>query len=125
MPPPTAATISIRTTLALLDGDKREIADGVANDQYVFWLGSGISRDKMPDLRNVAKNLLVGLQGRVVEGDPNCRFRKALTSVLTLAGPSSEEWARTDLDSSPVNWADFDILAGRLVNNYARMLNVN
>jgi hypothetical protein len=47
---PPAAVISVRATLAMLDGPKREIADGVANDQYVFWLGSGISRERMPDL---------------------------------------------------------------------------
>ena len=124
MPAPAAATISVRATLALLDGVKREIADGVANDQYVFWLGSGISRDKMPDLRDVAKRVLVSLQARVVAGNPNCRFRKALSAVLTHAGPSAEEWDRIDLDSVPSDWADFDTLAARLVNNYSRMLNV-
>ncbi|MDE1918782.1 MAG: SIR2 family protein [Sphingomonadales bacterium] len=124
MPPPAAATISVRATLAMLDGDKREIADGVANDQYVFWLGSGISRDKMPDLRDVAKRVLVALQERIVVGAPDCRFRKALTAILVLAGPSPEEWGRIDLDTAPTGWADFDSLAARLVNNYARMLNV-
>jgi len=39
---PPAAANSVRATLAMLDDAKREIADGVANDQYVFWLGSGI-----------------------------------------------------------------------------------
>src|SRR3546814_4943832 len=59
MPPPAAATITVRATLALLDGPKREIAEGVANDEYVFWLGSGISRERLPDLRDVAKRVLV------------------------------------------------------------------
>lgn len=125
MPPPSAATITVRATLAMLDGDKREIAEGVANDQYVFWLGSGISRDKMPDLRDVAKRVLVSLQARIVPGDLACRFRKALSAILALAGPSPEEWGRIDLDSEPVSWVDFDTLAARLVNNYARMLNVS
>lgn len=124
MPLPAAATITVRDTLAMLDGEKREIADGVANDQYAFWLGSGISRDKMPDLRDVAKRVLVALQARIVAGDPHCRFRKALTTVLNNASPSAEEWARIDLDIAPDAWPDFDALAGRLINNYARMLNV-
>lgn len=64
MTPPAAATITIRNTLALLDGPKREIADGVANDQYSFWLGSGISRERMPDLGNLAKMILVTLHAR-------------------------------------------------------------
>lgn len=124
MPPPAAAVISVRATLAMLDGSKSEIADGVANDQYVFWLGSGISREKMPDLHDVAKNVLVALQARVAVADPDCRFRKALSAVLALAVPSADEWGRIDLDAVPSGWADFNALAARLVNNYARMLNV-
>ncbi|MEC5293002.1 SIR2 family protein [Aurantimonas sp. C2-6-R+9] len=124
MAAPAAAIISVRATLAMFDGDKREIADGVANDQYVLWLGSGISREKMPDLHDVAKRVLVTLQSKIVAGDANCRFRKALNAVLVQASPSADEWGRIDLDVLPSSWADFDALAARLVNNYARMLNV-
>jgi hypothetical protein len=85
---PPAAAISVRATLAMLDGAKREIADGVANDQYVFWLGSGISRDRMPDLRDVAKRVLGTLQGLIAAGNPDCRFRKALNAVVVLAQPT-------------------------------------
>lgn len=124
MPAPAAATITVRDTLAMLDGSKRELADGVTNDQYVFWLGSGISRERVPDLRNVAKNVLTGLQSRIVQTDANCRFRRALNAVVTLANPSPGEWGGIDYGQPPANWPDFDVLAGRLVNNYARMLNV-
>ncbi len=121
---PPAAAISVRATLAMLDHTKREIADGVANDRYVFWLGSGISRERMPDLRDVAKRVLGALQGLITAGNPDCRFRKALKSVVLLAQPSPEEWKRIDLDQEPSSWPDYDVLAARLVNNYARMLNV-
>lgn len=121
---PPAAAISVRATLAMLDGAKREIADGVANDQYVFWLGSGISRERMPDLRDVAKRVLGTLQGLIAAGDPDCRFRKALNAVVNLAQPSPGEWGHIDLDQDPTTWPDYDVLAARLVNNYARMLNV-
>src|SRR3546814_1996031 len=84
MPPPAAATITVRATLALLDGPKREIAEGVANDEYVFWLGSGISRERLPDLRDVAKRVLVTLQARIDQSDPACRFKQALEGVVTL-----------------------------------------
>jgi hypothetical protein len=42
----------------MLDGAKQEIAAGFANDQYVFWLGSGISRERMPDLRALGSGLV-------------------------------------------------------------------
>lgn len=121
---PAAATITVRATLAMLDGPKREIADGVANDQYVFWLGSGISRERMPDLRDVAKRVLIALQARIIAGDPGCRFHRALGAVVALASPSPQEWGRIDFAKPPNFWVDFDVLAARLVNNYARMLNV-
>src|SRR3954469_15301470 len=124
MPPPPAATISIRAALAMLDGPKNELAEGVCNDQYVFWLGSGISRERMPDLRDLAKRVLGTLQGLIAAGNPDCRFRKALNAVVLLAQPSPDEWGRIDLDQDPASWPDYDVLAARLVNNYARMLNV-
>lgn len=124
MPAPAAATITVRATLAMLDGPKREIADGVTNDRYVFWLGSGISRERMPDLRDVSKRVMTALQSRIQQADPSCRFRKALNAVVTLANPSPEEWSRIDYAQAPDSWQDFDVVAVRLVNNYARMLNV-
>lgn len=124
MPTVAAATISIRATLAMLDGPKREIADGVAKDQYALWLGSGISRERLPDLRDVAMQLLVGLHSRVDPEDEQCRFRKALGEVVALANPSPDEWTRVDYDQPPNTWPDFNALAARLVHNYALMLNV-
>ncbi|WP_339870518.1 SIR2 family protein [uncultured Brevundimonas sp.] len=124
MPAPPAATISVRATLDMLDGPKRELADGVANDRYVFWLGSGISRERMPDLRDLAKRILIELQARVVSADNACRFRKALTAVVALTTPSDDEQSGIDFSLSPDQWPAFDILAARLINNYARMLNV-
>lgn len=123
MPPP-AATITIRATLAMLEGAKRELADGVTNDQYAFWLGSGISRDRMPDLRNLAKRILVALQARIAQLDPECRYRKALKAVVALANPSAEEAVGIDYAQNPDQWPAFDTLAGRLVTSYARMLNI-
>ncbi|ANK77435.1 hypothetical protein FA04_32925 (plasmid) [Ensifer adhaerens] len=121
---PPAATISISQTLAMLDGPKRELAEGVANDRYVFWLGSGISRERMPDLKSLAKRILISLQGRIDQNDPHCRFRAALDSVIGHAAPSPEECDTIDYSTSPDLWPAFEALAGRLVNNYARMLGV-
>jgi hypothetical protein len=119
-----AATITIRETLDLLDGSHSELAAGVAQDAYTFWLGSGISLQRMPNLKAVAKRVLAFLQARVSVGDPTCRFAKALNEVLALAGPSPDEWGRINLATPVDHWPDLDTIAGRLVNNYARMLDV-
>lgn len=124
MTAPAAATITVRANLALLDDEKREIADGVAKDQYIFWLGSGISRERMPPLGDVAKMVLAGLQSQIDQSDPDCRFSKALNAVVTLANPSADEWKRIDFGLPPANWPDLEALSTRLINNYSRMLNV-
>jgi len=121
---PDAATITIRETLDLLDGPHNELAAGVAQDAYAFWLGSGISLQRMPNLKSVAKRVLAFLQARVRVGDPTCRFAKALNEVLSLAAPSPEEWGRINFATPVDHWPDLDTIAGRLVNNYARMLDV-
>ena len=124
MPPPPAATISVRDTLAMLDGDKLEIAAGVANDQYVFWLGSGISRERMPDLKELAKRVLVRLHELSDPANVGCRFQRALERVVQLAAPSEREWDDINYGRTPTEWPVFEALASRLVTNYARMLNV-
>ena len=124
MPPPAAAVITIRATLAMLDGPKREIAEGVADDAYAFWLGSGISRERMPGLRDMAKKVLTTLQGHIDQTDPDCRYRAALVRIVALTEPSDAEKADIDYAIGPDQWPVFDAIAARLVRDYARMLSV-
>jgi hypothetical protein len=50
---PSAATITVCQTLALLDGRFRAFAVGVAEDRYALWLGSGISFGRVDGLKQV------------------------------------------------------------------------
>jgi hypothetical protein len=123
-PPPPAAKITVRDTIDLLDGPFVAMAKGVSNDNYALWLGSGISFSRMPGLKLVVQKVLRFLQEHVVHGDADCRFRRALNSVLLLATPSADEIARTDLELSIDTWPDLDLFSQRLVSNYARVLDV-
>ena len=66
---PTALTITVAQTLALLDGPFAELAEGVAEGQYALWLGSGISRDAVDDLRQVVRKVIGSLRDRADFGD--------------------------------------------------------
>jgi SIR2-like domain len=68
--------------------------------------------------------VLETLQARIDQTNGDCRFRKALAAVVALANPSEAERAGIDYARPPSQWPEFDTLAGRLVSNYARMLNV-
>jgi hypothetical protein len=120
-----ASTISVRETLDMLDGPFSAMAEGVSQDLYALWLGSGISFGRVPGLRQVVEQVLRFLQQQVDLGDPNCRFRSALWAVLDLTNLSTEERARTDIELPVEDWPDLPAFTGRLVNNYARMLDVS
>lgn len=53
---PTAASISIKETLELLDGDYASDAEGFVQGSYALWLGSGISRGRVIGLDGVLAN---------------------------------------------------------------------
>lgn len=122
---PDANTISVRETLDLLDGPFSAMSEGVSQDLYAMWLGSGISFGRVPGLMKVIDRVLRFLQQQVVLGDSDCRFRIALWAVLDLTNLTVEERTRTNLDLPVDDWPDLHAFTVRLINNYARMLDVS
>lgn len=125
MPPgPTAADITIRETLGLLDGPFASLASAVAKDEYAFWLGSGISLGRVEGLRRLIPRVLDHLQQRVAIGDPACRFRGVLEEIGKLAGLSAAERAATNFEQPVATWPTLPALVDRLMLNYARFLDL-
>lgn len=120
-PPSHAAQITIAETLALLDGPFEEMARGVAQDIYAFWLGSGISLNRMPKLAALVVIVLDYLQ-RHAAADPACPMRKSLTEILALAGVSNADIAKLDFTKDVKTWPEIDAIANRLSMQYAKML---
>ena len=50
-PGPSPAPMTVAETLAVLETRFAGFAEGIADGRYVLWLGSGVSRDRLPDLR--------------------------------------------------------------------------
>lgn len=100
---PTAASISIRQTLALLDGPYAEVSAGVAQGSYAFWLGSGISRDRVIGLDGVLATLLEFLRVRMT-ASAACGYRAAFNKIIALAAPSDDERAEIDPAVPVTNW---------------------
>ena len=59
----------------LLDGDFATLAEGVAQRRYAFWLGSGISQERVDDLKRVVARVLTYLRERIDSSVASCRFR--------------------------------------------------
>lgn len=122
MNPPPADTTS--DVLAGFESRFTEFADAFATGQYVLWLGSGISRDRMPPVPDLVRAVVELLRSKIDPTDPNCRFRAALTKVLALSSLSHETKAALDLTVPVAEWPVEGDLVRSLVNNYSQVLGV-
>jgi hypothetical protein len=80
--PRTAATISVAQTLALLDGEFLELAEGMSRGLYALWLGSGISRDAVDDLEVLVRKVLRYLRDNADFTKAGCPFADAIAHGL-------------------------------------------
>ncbi len=124
--PPTAGAITVAQTLALLDGPFVELAVRVAEGQYAFWLGSGISRDVVDDLKEVVKKVLRYLREHTDFGTVGCPFAEALAKALAIAKLSELEKSHFDAQAKFEDWdaALVGTLQDRLLGQYSRLLDI-
>lgn len=92
--------------------------------QYVLWLGSGISRDRVPNVDVLLQRALEHLRTNIVDVDTDCAFRAALQEVLQLASLTHEEMESVDFSIAVENWPLRDRIVRTLVTNYSRVLDV-
>ncbi len=121
---PTAATITVRQALDLLDGAFTGLAEGVAQRRYAFWLGSGISRDRVDDLKGVVTRVLTHLRDRIDPGDDACPYRIALEEALLLAQLSGADRASLDFTTPVLGWPVIDTILTNLAGQYSRLLEI-
>lgn len=111
--------------LKSFDNQLRSVASGVVRGEYVFWLGSGLSRSVVPDVGELLKKLLSFLQARVEPADENCRHRKALQEILDISGIPADDRQQIQLTTSVDSWPHIDDLVLRLTDRYSKVLNVH
>jgi hypothetical protein len=128
LPPaaPAAFAISVEQALALLDGPFAELAGGIADGQYAFWLGSAISRDAVDDVRELVRRVLRHLREQADFAVADCAYREALMRALALAELSEADRAGFDPAAPFADWPDplVQTLLSRLAGRYSRLLNI-
>jgi hypothetical protein len=120
----SASTITVADTLELLEGRFAAVASGVANGAYVLWLGSGISRDRLPDLRELILKVLNFLHSRSAPAGMDCPFRDALARAVDMARLRPPELAQVDLDDPPTTWPVIDLVLEGLWDRYSELLDI-
>lgn len=128
LPPiaPAAFAISVEQTLALLDGPFAEMAAGIADGQYAFWLGSAISRDAVDDVRMLVRRVLEQLRAQADFALPDCAFAEALGKALAIAELSAADKDGFDPTAPFTSWPAplVETLLSRLAGRYSRLLNI-
>jgi hypothetical protein len=114
-----AADATLSEALTLLRTQWATETEGVLNGKYAFWLGSGISRQRYPDVGSLLDRLLNRLQAGIDHSNPACPYRRALLNVLDLT-----TIAAVDITRPPAEWPDFPDIIGQLRNRYSEALDV-
>lgn len=117
-----AETITVRQSLEMLDGPFRRFAEGVAEDRYALWLGSGISLGRVDGLKIIVMRIMEFLRSRISSDTPDCRFGQSFQLALDLANLSEDEKGRVDVTRPFGDWPDADAIAERLIDRYAHLL---
>lgn len=118
---PTARSITVKETIDLLDGQFADVAKSVAEGSYAFWLGSGISRERVIGLDGVLAKLIEFLRNHTTT-NPSCRFRTILERIVDLAEPTTAERAAIDFMKPATDWPCLDNIVSRLWGKYSEVL---
>ncbi|WLP91767.1 SIR2 family protein [Gordonia sp. NB41Y] len=119
--------LPIRTTAGVLQGLEHEFSNFAAAftaGEYVLWLGSGISREVVPNVQALLVRVLELLRTNVDKMDRGCPYLVALREALLLADLSDSDIDAIDLDAPVASWADCDGIARRLTSKYAQVLDI-
>jgi len=118
---PRATVVDV---LACLGDEFQEFAEGFSRGEYLLWLGSGLSRDVVPNVAAIVERMLEFLRTNIENPEARCRFSRALDEVLDVAGVPTATRASLDYSIPVVSWPAIEDIVGRLVDRYADVLNV-
>jgi hypothetical protein len=71
--------------ISLLTGVRSTLTVSVLRGDVAFWIGSGISRAKFPDVPTLVSRTLDMLHGQIDATNANCPYKKALSDILVLS----------------------------------------
>jgi hypothetical protein len=117
----------LRTVLAVLERFGSTFSEFTAafnEGQYVLWLGSGISRDRVPNVSALLERVVEHIRSNIDDDDTDCAYRTGLNDVLRLASLRREELESIDFSIAVKDWPLRDRIISTLVTNYSRVLDV-
>lgn len=114
----------VRTVSQVVTRFEHEFVDFAASfvtGDYVLWLGSGISRDVVPNVWDLLSTVLETLRTNIDRSNPACPFRRALEEALDLASSPHDV---IDLECAFDAWPTRDDILRVLTSRYAEVLDI-
>jgi hypothetical protein len=115
---------SIPAVLERLGSVFQEFSTAFNDGEYVLWLGSGISRDRVPNVTDMLERVVEHLRSNIDAGNAACEFRVALEEVLHMVGLENHERDSIDFTAEVASWPLRGRILTSLVTNYSRVLDV-
>lgn len=119
-----AHEVSVAQVVSLLDERFTGLLEAIAQGSYVLWIGSGISRNRVPGLDELVDRILQFFQSRIDPSDNECPYRRAFETVLDLADLSELEAVHTDIGRDVREWDTHKTIISRLSNKYSELLDI-
>jgi len=122
MPNRRLQTKTVVDVLNDLDNKHAAVGMGVARGGYAFWLGSGLSKDVVPGVRDLLKMVFEFLQRQVAAGDNSCPYRNALEKIVSIS--EIQDLGPIDFEQPMDSWIDLERLLDQLEGKYSAVLDV-
>jgi hypothetical protein len=120
--PNVAAQISVRDVLVNLETEFSSIAAAIANGEFAFWLGSGIS-GQAPSLGGLMERAVEFIRQKATSPPTAIAFTAALERVLSLARQDADA-LRNQFDQSFDAWPQKKAIVDELWNQYSELLDI-
>lgn len=115
---------TVPEVLEKFDSTSSDFLSGLNDGKYVFWLGSGISRERVPNVRDLLERVMEYLRSHIDKGNADCEYRVALNDVLQFACLTSTEFGSINLSTAVREWDLRDRILSVLVSRYSSVLDV-
>lgn len=116
---------TVQAVLERLESSFSEFTEAFNRGQYVMWLGSGISRDRVPSVGVLLGRVVEHLRANVVHDSEDCPYRTALDEVLRLANLDSDDLVGIDYSLAFDHWPLRNRIVDSLVTRYSSVLDVS
>lgn len=101
-----------------------EFARSFLEGDYVLWLGSGISREVVPNVADLLSRVLEMLRTHVDPANPACPHKAALEEALGLSNVSKDVINAVDFGAPVASWPARDDIVRQLSSKYSEVLDI-